>query len=303
MMILHHYPMSPFSEKMRLMCGYCELEWQSVISPESPPRPIVAPLAGGYRRIPVAQLGADVFCDSRLISAEVAHMTGKPELDPFGQDEAAKELSAHFEGDIFWAAVASIPARRILGKLFRNLSFTQALRFLVDRAGIARHAHSKPVPPKLAGPMFDAHLQKLEQMLSGEQRYLVGDTPHYLDFAAYHTLWFRLVVGEQLMPGNLPMTTAWYERLTAFGHGQVMQGAASDAFAAARDNAPRPIPADLAGDARVGTQVVVQPEDYALDATAGTLVGVDARRWIVALDASELGELHVHFPRQGFSLS
>ena len=303
MMILHHYPMSPFSEKIRLMYGYCDLEWQSVMTPESPPRPLVEPLAGGYRRIPVAQLGADVFCDSRIISAEVALIAGKAELDPGGLDESDQALAAQFESEIFWAAITSIPARRILGKLFSNLSFGQALRFLVDRAGIARHAHTKPVPSKLAGPVFEGHLRKLEQLLAGGQGYLGGDVPGYLDFAAYHTLWFKRVVGEQPMPPNLPATTDWYERLTALGHGQVHEGSANGALAAARDNTPRPIPAELADGDGVGTLVVVQPDDYALDGTSGTLVGAGAERWIVAPDDCGLGEVHVHFPRQGYRLS
>ena len=303
MMILHHYPMSPFSEKIRLMYGYCDLEWQSVMTPESPPRPLVEPLAGGHRRIPVAQLGADVFCDSRIISAEVALIAGKAELDPGGLDESDQALAAQFESEIFWAAITSIPARRILGKLFSNLSFGQALRFLVDRAGIARHAHTKPVPPKLAGPVFEGHLRKLEQLLAGGQGYLGGDVPGYLDFAAYHTLWFKRVVGEQPMPPNLPATTDWYERLPALGHGQVHEGSANGALAAARDNTPRPIPAELADGDGVGTLVVVQPDDYALDGTSGTRVGAGAERWIVAPDDCGLGEVHVHFPRQGYRLS
>ena len=94
MMILHHYPMSPFSEKIRLMCGYLNLEWQSVVSPESPPRPIVEPLAGGYRRIPVAQEGADIFCDTRLICAEIAAFAKRAELGPATADEANQTNNA-----------------------------------------------------------------------------------------------------------------------------------------------------------------------------------------------------------------
>ncbi|HBC20217.1 MAG TPA: glutathione S-transferase family protein, partial [Alcanivorax sp.] len=50
-LILHHYALSPFSEKVRAMLGYAGLDWQSVTVREMPPRPMLAPLAGGYRKI------------------------------------------------------------------------------------------------------------------------------------------------------------------------------------------------------------------------------------------------------------
>ena len=37
-LILHHYTLSPFSEKARAMFGYAGLEWQSVTVAEMPPR-------------------------------------------------------------------------------------------------------------------------------------------------------------------------------------------------------------------------------------------------------------------------
>lgn len=303
MMILHHYPMSPFSEKIRLMFGFLDLEWQSVISPESPPRPIVEPLTGGYRRIPVAQVGADIFCDTRLICTEIAATNGKPELSPDAGNEASQSLAAKFESEIFWAAVGSIPARRVLRKLFSDLSFLHALRFLKDRAGVAREAPTKLLDPKRAVGVFAGHLRSLEQMLADGQPYLCCDKPAYLDFAAYHTLWFTVAVGDIPIPAGLDKVLAWYERMTAFGHGQIQAGGAGDAFAAARDQQPRLVPPELTSDPKIGTQVAVQPEDYALDATAGVLVGADQTRWVVARDTPDLGLLHVHFPRQGFKLS
>ena len=303
MMILHHYPMSPFSEKIRLMCGYLDLEWQSVISPESPPRPIVEPLAGGYRRIPVAQEGADIFCDTRLICAEIAAHSGKPELAPTAGDEAAQCLAATFESEIFWAAVGSIPGRRVLRKLFSDLSFLRALRFLKDRAGVARAAPAKLLDPKRAVGVFAEHLQSLEVMLADGKAFLGGDRPVYLDFAAYHTLWFTVAVGEMPIPAELAAVTAWYQRMTSLGHGPVRDGSAETAFAAARDHEPRDLPSALATGPGVGAQVVIQPNDYALDATSGLLVGADQHRWIVARETADFGLLHVHFPRQGFQLT
>src|SRR6201994_303383 len=69
--ILHHYDTSPFSEKVRVMLGIKGLSWRSVIQPTIMPKPELIPLTGGYRRIPVLQIGADVYCDSQVILAEL----------------------------------------------------------------------------------------------------------------------------------------------------------------------------------------------------------------------------------------
>ena len=71
-LILHHYTMSPFSQKIRSMLGYTGIQWQSVITREMPPRPLLETLTGGYRKIPMAQIGADIFVDTRTIAAEIA---------------------------------------------------------------------------------------------------------------------------------------------------------------------------------------------------------------------------------------
>jgi glutathione S-transferase len=60
-MILHHYELSTFSEKMRVAFGLKNLAWRSVETLPAPPRPLLAPLTGGYRRIPVLQVGADIL--------------------------------------------------------------------------------------------------------------------------------------------------------------------------------------------------------------------------------------------------
>jgi glutathione S-transferase len=42
------------------------------------PKPDLVPLTGGYRRIPVMQIGADVFCDSQVILAEIERRHPEP---------------------------------------------------------------------------------------------------------------------------------------------------------------------------------------------------------------------------------
>ena len=82
--ILHHYDTSPFSEKARLLFGVRGLAWRSVIQPTIMPKPDLTPLTGGYRRIPVLQIGADVYCDSQVIMAEIAERAGGAPLEGAG---------------------------------------------------------------------------------------------------------------------------------------------------------------------------------------------------------------------------
>ena len=46
-LILHHYPLSTFSEKVRVALGLKGLAWRSVDIAPAPPRPLLSPLTGG----------------------------------------------------------------------------------------------------------------------------------------------------------------------------------------------------------------------------------------------------------------
>lgn len=65
--ILHQYATSPFSEKVRLLLGAKGLAWHAVEIPAILPKPDLLALTGGYRRTPVLQVGADIYCDTALI--------------------------------------------------------------------------------------------------------------------------------------------------------------------------------------------------------------------------------------------
>src|SRR5580698_10798574 len=80
-LILHHYDASPFSEKVRLLFGIKALAWRSVLQPTIMPKPDLVPLTGGYRRIPVMQIGADIYCDTQVIMAELVARTGDHDLE------------------------------------------------------------------------------------------------------------------------------------------------------------------------------------------------------------------------------
>ncbi len=78
--ILHQYVNSPFSEKIRKIMAYKKISWRAVEQPVIMPKPRLVPLTGGYRRIPVLQIGADVWCDTGIIIRKLEELHPEPSL-------------------------------------------------------------------------------------------------------------------------------------------------------------------------------------------------------------------------------
>ena len=298
-LILHHYPMSPFSEKIRAMLGYADVSWQSCITREMPPRPLLARLAGGYRKIPVAQLGADVFCDSRIIAAEIAQLSHKPDLALENLDTVQQAHISKVDLDLFFACLFAASTLKLNAKLLKALSLVDVGRFFVDRINMGRKAKVRAVSPLKAKELVKAHIADLEQRLT--QDFLFGQQPTHADFSTYHTLWFIHDLAESSLLQGHPRLLKWMARIKGFGHGMVQEISESQALQAAQAQ-PRAIATEYRQDALIGQTVTIAPADYGLDATTGVLVGVMPHRWIIARQDDELGTLHVHFPRQGYTL-
>ena len=91
--IFHQYAMSPFSEKIRKILALKNLEYREVDQPAWMPKPHLTPMTGGYRRIPVLQIGADIYCDTALIARTVEKHCPEPSIHP-GDNIAAAEAMA-----------------------------------------------------------------------------------------------------------------------------------------------------------------------------------------------------------------
>src|SRR5437868_1442854 len=82
--ILHHYDTSPYAEKVRIGLGLKGVAWASVELPVIMPKPNLTALTGGYRKTPVLQIGADIYCDSQLIMRELERRYPTPSFYPAG---------------------------------------------------------------------------------------------------------------------------------------------------------------------------------------------------------------------------
>ena len=298
--ILHHYEESPYAEKIRLMFGHAGIPWSSVLSPPMPPRPNLDPLTGGYRRIPVAQKGADLFCDSALIALEIASASDRRELRPDSVADDRSELVARAQGDVFFSIITSEPPLKILGALLGKFGVRQTYRFFKDRSGMMKNATIKPPSGKRAGAVVESFFKDLDEQLAASD-FLSGDGVGYADFAAIHPVKFKLDLMGTELPENLVNLRRWYDAMLQPGHGARTELAPGEAFDIARDAEPRELPPSETHEL-LQQQVSIAPADYAMVPVTGELVAATPERFIIGRQTEGYGTLHVHFPRQGYAL-
>ena len=158
-LILHHYPESLFSEKARAILNAKGLAWRSVIIPMIAPRPDTIPLTGGYRRTPVMQVGADVYCDTAMIAAYLDDKGTGPTLFPAGSRLAAQTLARWVDTELFWASVTLRFQPQNMGSFFPNPEAAAA--FMADRANFSQGATIRQLPLAEAQPRYRSEEHRL----------------------------------------------------------------------------------------------------------------------------------------------
>ena len=305
--ILHHYDRSPFSEKIRLALRLKNLAWAGVDIPSIMPKPDLMPLTGGYRRTPVMQIGADIFCDTAIMLPELEKRFNIPMLDLPGHEGLAHMVGSWVDGKWFQTSV---------GVIFGALGDKTPQAFIDDRTKMSGRAFDTAAMKAAAPALRDQWRSQLmwveERLTSARQAgtgdWLVGSKPGLIDVHAFMNPWFV----EKNVPDFLeqcfesaPLTADWYRRLKKI-EGQapeVITGTA--AIDIARTAAPRLKPASTAQDLRdfqPGDHVAIAPDDYARDWVEGDLVIANANRVIIARQDDRAENLHLHFPRVGYVL-
>ena len=303
-LILHHYPTSPFSEKIRLILGYKGLAWKSVIIPRIMPKPDVVALTGGYRRTPFLQIGADIYCDTALICDVLEHHAPEPSLYPPTHKGAARVLAQWADSTLFWAAMGYNLSPKGAAALFAGQPPEAAQAFAADRGAMRNNMTS--LRPGDATSAYRSYLRRLASMLDG-QPFLMGDAACVADFAAYHPLWFSRVVNPAVagILDATPDVLAWMHRMAAFGHGHLGKFTSGEAIAVAAAARPVSVAQDAFQDDHgiaLGSRVTVAAEAFGTEPTEGVLRAATRTRYTLERADERVGTVHVHFPRIGFVL-
>jgi glutathione S-transferase len=298
--LLHHYDNSPFSEKIRLALGLKRLDWRSVIQPNMMPKPQLVPLTGGYRRIPVLQLGADVYCDSQLIARVIERLQPEPSLFPGHSQGLCSAFGFWSDRQLFLAAVPVVFSA--IGPAVPREFIEDRSKLMGGRMDFAALMKMGPV----ATEQLCAHAAFLEQQLSDGRPWLLGPAPSLADFSAYHPIWFlRNIPPVAQTLDRFTRLCAWADRVASLGHGRRAECSPEEALALARAARPAPCSGVDALEPQgfvEGCRVRVTPDDYGFEPVEGVLLRADVGEIAVRREAPEVGEVVVHFPRAGFRI-
>jgi|TARA_B110000503_G_scaffold109212_1_gene163316 glutathione S-transferase len=302
-LILHHYPQSPVAQKIRLALGIAGVSWHSVEIPRLPPKPLLTPLTANYRRVPVMQIGADVYCDSQNIIRAIAETGYGDVLFPNGCVGEAMALASWAETTLFDLCV--------------RLVITSAIgsappEFITDRASLYFKSGWTTQGMKAALPAVTLQLQaslRWVDTLLEMTGYTVGQTHSYADAAIASIAWFlrgRWDGGAALLApfGHICRLEA---EIVEKGQGYPSDLQPEEALAIAHAHEPVSPTGIYSGfDAGLthGQRVVIRPDGETADPEVfGALRYLDDTRASIDHYSPETGPVAVHFPLAGYMLS
>lgn len=299
--IIHHYPQSPASEKVRAFLGLKGINWRSVIIPRVPPKPLLMPLTGGFRLTPVMQIGADIYCDTFCIIQELENRFPEPAMLPEHGTSADWTIGHWNDTELFKTAIAVV---------FSDGLEDMPAGFAEDRLSLY---FDNADPATYFTDQLDMNLSTIRRFFSdvdaavADQAYIGGASANVSDALAYYIAWFlrgRFSAGPELI-ASFPYLEAWETRVRGFGYGDIADITAETALDEARvatpDTGIRITSKDDLG-LTIGQRISVRPEDDE-NASEGELITLTDERVSLQRHHPDIGDVAVHFPREGYVLA
>lgn len=299
--ILHHYPQSPASEKVRVFMGLKNIEWRSVIIPRVPPKPKLTKLTGGFRLTPVMQMGADIYCDTSCIISELEHRFPTPSMISDGTPSTEWHIGAADDGDLFKAAIAIV---------FSDGFDHMPEGFAEDRVSLYFDDADQETYFRDA---LDENLTFIRSYFTNidkaveSQNFIGGDAASISDAVGYYIAWFlrgRYSAGPELISA-FPNLEQWEARISEEAQSTVHDHSADAALEEARASTPLDgtgIQDEQTLGLQLGQRISVRPEEDP-NVSTGELISLSDRRVSILRSQTSVGDIAVHFPRQGYVIA
>lgn len=297
--LLHQYDISPFSEKVRVAFGIKGLTWHAVEQPVIMPKPELTALTGGYRKIPVMQIGADIYCDTQIILRELEMRHPTPSLFVGGDRALGWGMGLWTDRALFQAAVAVI---------FGTTEGFADEAFMKDREKLMGRPFNTDEMRAGAPMMMEqlrAQLDWLEEQLADNRTFLMGAAAGIADVNAYYNLAFIrwIAPAGAAVIDAFQNVTAWEKRIQEIGHGERLELDREDALDIAQSGTSIVQETADPGEPnglKPGDQVHVMADDYGRDPVAGVLVSSSAQHIAIKRHDPRVGDVVVHLPRASF---
>ncbi|KAG0336625.1 hypothetical protein BG004_007962 [Podila humilis] len=330
---------SPYAEKIVTALMVKGLPWYSVKTTPVLPRKLLEPLTHGYRRIPIMQIGNDIYCDTAVIMDELDRRFPESPSGQAGNTGVADIFSSWVDKQVFgnvkdqmpWGATPeeqkASPVHAAFGnkalladraKLFGNRpldiqAMRQAQPFLLDQLLANLETLESVLAP---------HQQAFKQTKSTEGGWILGsDKPSASDVTVYSMIWWLLTTqraAEYVTPATYPNIFAWYNQMNLYikkhAHPTMnrVKFTGEEALEVARRASSlanmRHMDSNVAAShpqekRKVGEVVTVSPNDYGKVPVQGTIVEINQRR--VSIRPEPLAthpdiKVVMHFPRIGY---
>jgi glutathione S-transferase len=262
---------------------------------EKPPKPDLTPLTGGYRRIPVMQVGADIYCDTALIIRRLDELYPQKPVIPTKNAGLATIIEDWADHRVFSHAVPPVV-----------VALADALPegFFEDR-GAMTPAFDKETLISAAPVAFEqvGHvLNYLDEQLQSSA-FVLGEEFTVADAACFHTIKFlKNDPSNEAHIDARPAVASWVKRIEDFGPGKVETMTPADALASARDAEPSDVGGEsvAASDYAIGDVVTIIADDYGQETTSGKVTRILKNQISVVREDDNLGAIAVHYPRAGY---
>jgi glutathione S-transferase len=260
-------------------------------------------LTGGYRRTPVMQIGADIYCDSQCIIREIERRHPSPSFMPTSDAGLMWCLSRWTDGALFDLAV-KIVLGAAGGALPTDFAEDRGRLYLGENWAEGLKRANAELPHLVA--QLRAPLAWLNRQLSDGRTFLLGSSPAAIDAQIYCVVWFirgRWDGGPSLL-SEFPELERWEGSLHAIGHGKPSDMNPEDAIARAETLEPSTdvgVAEDDPQGLKVGMSVIVHPDvDGGEQPVEGKVRMANAEKIAVDRHSEKIGTVCVHFPRAGY---
>lgn len=298
--VLHQYDVSPFSEKVRVALGIKGLEWHACEQPAIMPKPELLELTGGYRRIPVLQIGADLYFDSLLIIDELERRFPSPSIYGGCGRGMGHALNVWSDQAMFWPVVMAL--------FGGDWDYDDA--FVTDRSAMSGQPFDRAAmiaAAPAAENQLRGHLDLIDRQLADGRAFLFGGQPDIADAIAYYNLAFiRHGQGRTArLLADYANLLAWETRIRAIGHGKRQTDVSrTSAIEIARITSPAPIVSRAARDGlSPGDKVRIVYNDANSAPLEATILAADD--WSISVRPlhSKVGEINIHMPRSAAAIT